>query len=123
MDAPRPTKDFARALRKRMTPPEIGLWLGLRGGQVGGLRFRRQHPIGRYVLDFYCVEIGLAVEVDGDGHSFGSARARRAPGRLVAHAGRGGVAVVGGVRLAGYDGRLADDRGAGARVARPECSP
>jgi len=51
-----------------MTPPEARLWQVLKGRQLGGLKFRRQHPIGPYVLDFYCAEARLAVEVDGMGH-------------------------------------------------------
>ncbi|MFW2831069.1 endonuclease domain-containing protein [Sphingomonas sp. ID0503] len=53
-----------------MTPPEIALWLALRRN-AHGLRFRRQHPAGRYVLDFYCAKAMLAVEVDGEAHSRG----------------------------------------------------
>ncbi|MDI6625451.1 MAG: endonuclease domain-containing protein [Brevundimonas sp.] len=52
----------------RLTPPEARLWKCLKGGKVGGHWFRRQHPIGTYVLDFYCVEALLAVEVDGAVH-------------------------------------------------------
>lgn len=51
-----------------MSPPEAILWQRLRGGQLEGLRFRRQHPIGPYVLDFYCDAAKLAVEVDGSRH-------------------------------------------------------
>jgi len=60
----------AKRLRKAMTPPEIALWLVLRANDVG-LRFRRQHPAGRYVLDFYCAPARLAVEVDGQAHNRG----------------------------------------------------
>src|SRR5215216_260381 len=67
MRAPLLTFKRARALRRAMTLPEVVLWQALRGG-VGGLRFRRQHPIGPYVLDFYCPAIRLAVEVDGAVH-------------------------------------------------------
>jgi very-short-patch-repair endonuclease len=52
-----------------LTPPEARLWVHLRGRQLGGLKFRRQHPIGAYVLDFYCAEARLAVEVDGQVHA------------------------------------------------------
>ncbi len=58
----------ARVLRRVLTPPEVRLWLCLRGKQLGGLKFRRQHPAGPYVLDFYCSEARLAVEVDGQHH-------------------------------------------------------
>jgi very-short-patch-repair endonuclease len=50
-----------------MTPPEVRLWVRLRR-RDGGPTFRRQHPIGPYVLDFYCAQARLAVEVDGYGH-------------------------------------------------------
>jgi very-short-patch-repair endonuclease len=68
MRAPLLTFKRARALRRAMTLPEVLLWQTVRGGQVGGLRFRRQHPIGPYVLDFYCPVIRLAVEIDGAAH-------------------------------------------------------
>jgi very-short-patch-repair endonuclease len=54
-----------------MTPPKARLWMALRKRAGGGLRFRRQHPIGPYVLDFYCVSARLAVEVDGFVHITG----------------------------------------------------
>ncbi len=55
-------------MRRRLTPPEARLWTALRRGQVAGWKFRRQHPVGFYILDFYCAEAKLAVEVDGQGH-------------------------------------------------------
>ncbi|MFT4251043.1 MAG: DUF559 domain-containing protein [Caulobacter sp.] len=58
----------ARALRKDMSLPEMMLWNALRGSRLDGLRFRRQHPFGRYVLDFYCPTYKLAVEVDSYAH-------------------------------------------------------
>jgi len=60
----------AKRLRQEMTPPEIGLWLALRKNDAG-LRFRRQHAAGDYVLDFYCATARLAVEIDGEAHSRG----------------------------------------------------
>jgi len=51
-----------------MTLPEVLLWRELKGRRLDGLQFRRQHPIGPYVLDFFCAEASLAVEVDGLGH-------------------------------------------------------
>jgi very-short-patch-repair endonuclease len=71
MDAPRTTKDRAKDLRRRMSLPEVLLWKSLRGRKLQGLHFRKQHPIGPYVLDFYCEAERLAVEVDGGAHSFG----------------------------------------------------
>ena len=58
----------ARDLRRNMTPAEETLWKALRYQRVGGLRFRRQHPVGRFVLDFYCPSVKLAIEVDGGIH-------------------------------------------------------
>jgi very-short-patch-repair endonuclease len=58
----------ARTLRREATPPDQLLWLALRNGQIGGMKFRRQHPIGPYVVDFYCHSARLVVEVDGMSH-------------------------------------------------------
>ncbi len=54
--AVRPAKHAARMLRRSPTPQEQRLWLALRYKRVDGLRFRRQHPVGRFVVDFICVE-------------------------------------------------------------------
>ncbi|HEX8057885.1 MAG TPA: DUF559 domain-containing protein [Novosphingobium sp.] len=62
--------DRARALRRELTLPEGLLWRELRK-RPGGLKFRRQHPSGAYVLDFYCGDAQLAIEVDGIAHSLG----------------------------------------------------
>ncbi len=58
----------ARELRHPQTPPEVMLWHRLRDRQLGGFKFRRQHLIGRFVVDFYCAACMLVVEVDGDSH-------------------------------------------------------
>ena len=58
----------SRRLRSEMTDAERKLWDGLRGEGIRGMRFRRQHAIGRFVLDFYCPAHKLAVEVDGAVH-------------------------------------------------------
>ena len=58
----------ARALRKAMTSPEILLWDRLRGRGSGCPKFRRQHPFGSIILDFYCPAARLAVEIDGATH-------------------------------------------------------
>jgi very-short-patch-repair endonuclease len=55
-------------LRQQMTPAESHLWEALKGKQINGLRFRRQHPIGQFILDFYCPAIKLAIELDGPVH-------------------------------------------------------
>ena len=60
-----------RALRQRATDAETLLWRLLRSRQLHHLKFRRQHPAGPYILDFYCHEARLCVEIDGGGHSFG----------------------------------------------------
>ena len=54
-----------------MSLPEVLLWRAIRRRQVNGLHFRRQHPMGRLVLDFYCDALKLPVEVDGQSHDFG----------------------------------------------------
>jgi len=66
----------ARDLRRRMTLPEVILWTALRGREDRRPAFRRQHPIGPYVLDFYCSKARLCVEVDGGSHSFADRPAR-----------------------------------------------
>ena len=68
MRAPARTVDRARELRRAMSLPEVILWQHLRGRGMSPLRFRRQHPVGPYVLDFSCPEARLAVEVDGFAH-------------------------------------------------------
>ena len=71
MDAPRTTKDFAKGLRRQMSLPEVLLWKAIKGRKLIGLQFRKQHPVGPYVLDFYCDARKLAIEVDGGSHGFG----------------------------------------------------
>ena len=61
--------DLKRRLRSNMTCPETRLWLRLRARQLQGLKFRRQHGIGPYIVDFYCPEQSLVIEVDGDSHA------------------------------------------------------
>ena len=59
----------ARDLRKRETSVEDLLWDELRGRQLDGMKFRRQHPIGPFVVDFCCTECRLAIELDGEIHA------------------------------------------------------
>ncbi|MCD2167213.1 endonuclease domain-containing protein [Comamonas koreensis] len=59
----------ARALRQSPTTAEQLLWRHLRNRQLAGAKFRRQHPLGPYNLDFVCLEHGLEVEVDGGQHA------------------------------------------------------
>ena len=70
-------KRNAKKLRREMTPPEIALWLALRQN-AAGLRFRKQHAVGDYVLDFYCAPARLAIEVDGEVHGRGDQPTRDA---------------------------------------------
>jgi very-short-patch-repair endonuclease len=65
---PRKQKTFARRLRRTQTDAERKLWLRLRDRQLCGAKFRRQHPIGPFLTDFCCMEIGLVVELDGSQH-------------------------------------------------------
>ena len=58
----------ARQLRREATDAERKLWSLLRGKQVGGLRFRRQQPLGPYIADFYCSTAKLVVQLDGSQH-------------------------------------------------------
>ena len=65
----------ARGLRREMSPPEVMLWQRLRL-RPGGVKFRRQHPVGAYVADFYAVDARMIVEVDGLAHDMGDRPAR-----------------------------------------------
>ncbi|HEX5238729.1 MAG TPA: endonuclease domain-containing protein [Sphingomicrobium sp.] len=73
LTGPEQTKKRARALRATMSLPERVLWRELRRKQTG-LRFRKQHPAGPYVLDFYCHEANLCIQIDGQSHDFSAAR-------------------------------------------------
>jgi very-short-patch-repair endonuclease len=74
---PRDTVKLARKLRSEMSLPEGLLWRELRKRPLD-LKFRRQHPAGVYVLDFYCAAARLAIEVDGRGHDSAQAAQRDA---------------------------------------------
>lgn len=60
--------ELARKLRKESTQPEAILWQQLRNRKLRNLKFKRQHRIGRYIVDFYCRELKLAVELEGGVH-------------------------------------------------------
>ena len=62
-------EDFARTLRKRQTDAEIRLWYHLRARRLSGHKFRRQHPLGPYIVDFACPDEMLVVELDGGQHA------------------------------------------------------
>lgn len=59
----------AKVLRKSMTPAEKILWLRIKDRRFLGLKFRRQHPFGRFIFDFFCFESRIAIEVDGEIHN------------------------------------------------------
>jgi very-short-patch-repair endonuclease len=61
-------KEKRRALRRSMPPAEIILWSKLRGKSMKGFKFRRQYSIGAYIVDFYCPQLKLAIEIDGESH-------------------------------------------------------
>ena len=63
-------KKTARRLRRTMSFPEVLLWRELRK-KPNGVQFRRQHPAGPYVIDFFCATANLAIELDGEAHSRG----------------------------------------------------
>lgn len=65
---PKPLIKTAKVLRKRSTDTEILLWKYLRAKQLDGLKFRRQQPIGKYIVDFVCFEKMVIVEADGGQH-------------------------------------------------------
>lgn len=67
-DSERSTRPLAIRLRQTMTRAEVLIWSRLRRGAITGARFRRQHPVGRYVVDFACIAQRLAIEIDGATH-------------------------------------------------------
>jgi adenine-specific DNA-methyltransferase len=62
-------REFARALRRQMTDAERLLWRHLRNRELGGWKFRRQYPVGPFIVDFICVEKNVVIEVDGGQHA------------------------------------------------------
>ena len=66
---PTTTLEYSRRLRREMTDAERKLWQHLRGRQLDGFKFRRQHPVPPYIADFCCVERKLIVELDGSQHN------------------------------------------------------
>ncbi|MFH0762160.1 MAG: endonuclease domain-containing protein [Bacteroidota bacterium] len=78
---------IARGLRELSTPAEKILWEELRNRRLGGFKFRRQHPLLDYILDFYCKEKQLAIEIDGSIHRIDEIHERdvRRASRLIKH--------------------------------------
>ncbi|HEX5960391.1 MAG TPA: endonuclease domain-containing protein [Rhodanobacteraceae bacterium] len=70
VNPPLPTRTLgaAKTLRQTVTEAEQELWYRLRGGRLDGMKFRRQHPVPPYIVDFYCMEARLVVELDGSQH-------------------------------------------------------
>jgi len=64
-------RGFAKGMRRDMPDAEFRLWCELRNGGLSELKFRRQHPIGHYIVDFFCASAKLIVEVDGEQHALG----------------------------------------------------
>jgi very-short-patch-repair endonuclease len=58
-------KNYRKSLRQKMTKAEIALWSKIKNSQIAGHKFRRQYSIGFYILDFYCTDLKLAIELDG----------------------------------------------------------
>ncbi|GAB3195725.1 very-short-patch-repair endonuclease [Pontibacter aydingkolensis] len=63
-------KQLARQLRNNSTLGEVLLWQELKGGAMLGLDFHRQKPLDSFIVDFYCSELNLAIEIDGDSHDY-----------------------------------------------------
>ncbi len=74
---------LAGDLRKSMTPAEKVLWERLRNRQVKGYRFRRQHPVKDFIVDFFCYDAMLVVEVDGSVHDELSQKERDEQHRMI----------------------------------------
>src|ERR1700704_4440046 len=76
-DRTREKTERSRRLRRDVTDVERRMWYKLRNAQIDGASFRRQHPAGRYILDFYCPALQLAIELDGGQHAQASAQDRQ----------------------------------------------
>jgi very-short-patch-repair endonuclease len=74
LQAPAKTKSFAKTLRKRQTAAEERMWKILRNRNFEGFKFRRQHPLNKYIADFYCHKLKLVIELDGNVHELESVK-------------------------------------------------
>ena len=77
-------KERARQLRKNMTLAEVLLWKRLKGKQIRGYDFDRQRPVDEFIVDFFCKDLQLAIEVDGRSHDFKEEADQRRQSRLEA---------------------------------------
>ncbi|MBI5941451.1 MAG: DUF559 domain-containing protein [Caulobacterales bacterium] len=68
METAEHTRNLAKRLRRRTNEPELRLWSCVRANRLDGVHVRRQHPLGPYVLDFFCARARLAIEIDGGMH-------------------------------------------------------
>ena len=75
----------ARTMRWNQTPAEARLWQALSGRKLSGLKFRRQHPVGSFVLDFFCPACKLVIELDGDVHDGQEAHDAARTEKLIAY--------------------------------------
>jgi very-short-patch-repair endonuclease len=75
-------KELARQLRKNSTLSEILLWRHLKGKQIQGYDFDRQRPIDNFIVDFFCNELMLAIEVDGETHNYKMGKDIERQGRI-----------------------------------------
>ncbi len=85
-------KDRRVELRHHLTPAEARLWNSIKNSKLEGRKFRRQHSVGPYILDFYCVEEWLAVELDGQVHRYDHAMDH--DDRRKAYLNRAGIKVI-----------------------------
>jgi very-short-patch-repair endonuclease len=78
---------FRKKLRNHLTPAEAALWDLIKHRKLEGRKFRRQHSVGNYILDFYCPEEKLAIELDGEGHYWdeGVQKDKRKTAFMVSH--------------------------------------
>ncbi|NDK56738.1 endonuclease domain-containing protein [Pontibacter sp. BT213] len=67
-------KELARQLRNNSTLSEVLLWQELKGSKMLGFDFHRQKPLDNFIVDFYCSELKLAIEIDGDSHNYSFAK-------------------------------------------------
>jgi len=118
----RKMSEITRDFRKEATPSEERLWRAIRNRKLDGRKFRRQHPIGPFVVDFYCAEEQLVVEVDGPIHRH-LVRTDRERQRLLEEAGLHIVRVPSHAVDADLDGVLNRIRGAFGPSPRPAVTP
>lgn len=69
-------KKFSQKLRKNQTDAERKIWRCLRKNQIANMKFSRQKPIGKYIVDFYCHQLKLIIELDGDQHFYEKGKER-----------------------------------------------